>query len=716
MTELGLIVGIDVVGLMLALLMWRGVSARDPGPATIRRLSGALERAARAFLNQGLRSLAASSALLLAIAVALSTSPRAASTAVTRPEAAFWTGAGLCLGALGGAICNYVSSLVAARGSARTAVASGSSVDAALSVGMRAAGSAALLGEALSSLSVVGLFAFIYAIKGGFSRPSEQALPLAAEVVSLLPSFALGAAFSALLLQRAGGTFHAASSVGSDQAGERDAGLEHDDPRNPAVISELVGDHVGASATRNLDAFASAGVANVAALTVGAALAASAPSSDPLALLVLPLVVRAFGAIASAFGVLVVRGDEVSSLSGAFLRGYAATALIALAGIAGISYWLLAEHFVAACAAGALGLLSALIAPHTLALRLGRRAQTVRDTSDSLRLGAGALLAAGLSAGFETILLPVSILAGAAAACVSIGAHSGMTSGVEVCFLVFSGAALSVAPFVLSIATLSSIADGARGIAAMSNADGDLKRRSARLDDAGFIGGAVARRYAVCSGALSSLLMAWAITAHDHSASQLGARAVPALAWCGAIGGAVVLGYAGSVARAALRGAREVSAEVERQLRGFPRAHGTAQIPVDYTPSYKSCVELSSVVARRRALPDALGYLSTPVLLAILLRLLFRASASELLRGGLTWFVVVASLTGLTTVLAADAARATLGHVRRVNRGRELSGAWSASITADAWSDVFGNAAAPALQLLVKATAAAALIIAPFSI
>ena len=70
-------------------------------------------------------------------------------------------------------------------------------------------------------------------------------------------------------MQRGGGAFHAAGGVGADQAGERDAGLDHDDPRNPAVVAELVGDHVGASATRSVDGFASASVANVAALMIG---------------------------------------------------------------------------------------------------------------------------------------------------------------------------------------------------------------------------------------------------------------------------------------------------------------------------------------------------------------------------------------------------------------------------------------------------------------
>ncbi len=313
-------------------------------------------------------------------------------------------------------------------------------------------------------------------------------------------------------MQRVGGAFHAASGVGSDQAGERDAGLEHDDARNPAVVAELVGDHVGASATRIVDGFASARVANTAALIIGAALSAAVPGGDPLLLLALPLVLRAFGVIASAFGLFLVRSDEVSSLSHALLRGYLSTAVIALVGLAGTTFWLLGEHFLPVFAAGALGLVSVLLAAHSLAFRLGRRSTTIRDANDGLRIGAGAMIAAGLGAGLETALVargdPRRSGAGQRPHR-RAERHAGRRRAVP------AGrsrvAALSVAPYVLSVATLGSIADGARGVAAMSNADGELRRRSARLDDASFLGAAVARQYAILSGALSTLLIAWAI-------------------------------------------------------------------------------------------------------------------------------------------------------------------------------------------------------------
>jgi K(+)-stimulated pyrophosphate-energized sodium pump len=715
-TELGLIVGIDVVGLALALLMWRQVAVRDAGPPAIRRLGSALERAARAFLWQELRLISAATFVLVLLAAGVGATLGDALGTLTRLEAVFWTVAGLCLGVFGASLSGYVGTVLAVRGSVRSAAAAATSVDAALSTAMRAAGAAALFGETLSALGVSALFGLIYAIKGGFALPSDQSLPLASHAVLLMPSFALGAAAAALVMQRGGGAFHAASGVGADQAGERDAGLDHDDARNPAVVAELVGDHVGASATRIIDGFASSSVANAAALIIGAALAVAAPGGDPLLFLALPLVVRAFGVIASAFGVFLVRSDEVSNLSFALLRGYLSTAAIALVGLAGTTFWLLGEHFLPVCGAGALGLVSVLVAAHTLALRLGRRSSAIRDANDGLRIGGGALIAASLGAGLETALLPVAVLGAAALVSARIGAQSGLPGGVSLCLLVFALTALSVAPYVLSVATLGSIADGARGVANMSNADSELRRRCARLDDAAFLSSAVARHYAAFSGALSSLLIAWAIAGQAHSggAGTPGAAESSALAWCGALGAAVVLAYAGSVARAAARGAREVSAEVERQLRGFPREHGVAQIPLDYTPSYKSCVELTSAISLRRALIPIAGGLAAPLALGVALRLLFRSLAPELMTQGLTWFVVVAALTGLTAALSFDAARATLGSVRRANRVRDGASAFTTAITADALSDIFGNAAAPALQLLVKATGAAALIVTPF--
>ena len=151
MIELGLVVGIDVVGLLLALLMWRGVSVRDAGPAPLRRLGSALERAARAFLWQEYRLIGIAIGALLLPTVVVGATMDIGAGPVSRLAVAFWGAAGVCLGAPAGTVTGFVATVLALRGSVRAAAATSEGVDAALSIAMRAAGAASLLGETLSA-------------------------------------------------------------------------------------------------------------------------------------------------------------------------------------------------------------------------------------------------------------------------------------------------------------------------------------------------------------------------------------------------------------------------------------------------------------------------------------------------------------------------------------------------------------------------------------
>jgi len=246
--------------------------------------------------------------------------------------------------------------------------------------------------------------------------------------------------------------------------------------------------------------------------------------------------------------------------------------------------------------------------------------------------------------------------------------------------------------------------------------DADAERRTSRLDDAGFSAAAVAQTYLIVVGCLSALMAAAALplvsSAHSGVAGVLDASK-PVVAWSGALGAAVVLAYAGAAVRTSMRGARGVALEVERQLRGFPRERGLAQVPHDYTPSYRSCIDLTSRAALGRVIPAVASVLLLPAALAGLLSLLYHSHAPGLASQALGAFVVVAALTGLGAALAVDGARAVLGAARRANP-RTTSSGFAASVSGDAVADVLGNAAGPAAHMLVKAVALTALAIIPF--
>lgn len=722
MTEIGLILGINIAGLAFAISLARWLSARDPGTAEMRRLAGAVQRAAESFLWREYRLVAAGAVGLAALVFAMQ-------AGLTRPggplggvESGFWAVLGLLFGAGMACVTAYASAELAARASVRTLAAARVSLDRALGIATRAGGAAGLLVESLSVLSIGALFGLVFAMKGGFHLPPAQAAPLALHIAMLLPGFGFGAVAAALVIQRAGATYHVGSDVGGDLAGERDAGLEHDDTRNPAVVAELVGDHVGLAATRTVDLFVSATVANVTAVIVAAALYAAHHTefAGMLALVTLPLVARAFGVIASGFGVMVVRADDAHSPAHALWRGHITTAVVALAGLAGATIWLLGERFwFPFFAAGTVGVLAAAAVAHAARFRIERRFNALRDVLESLRVGGAAAVAQGLGVGLQAAALPALVVGAAMAGAWQLGAATHLVSGGLLGGLTALMGMLAIGPYVLAIGSFGPIADNARGILAMSpgSAVGDAERRTGRLDDAGFSAVAVAQTYLIIVGCLSALLAAAALPLISKAGSGFAGLldpAQPVVAWSGALGAAVVLAYAGAAVRAAMRGARGVALEVERQLRGFPRERGLAQVPRDYTPSYRSCIDLTARAALGRVIPTVAVALLVPAALAGSLSLIYHGRVPGLALQALAAFVVVAALTGLGAALAVDGARAALNAARRANRPRTTSSGFAASVSGDAIADVLGNAAGPAAHLFVKAAALTALAIVPF--
>jgi Na+/H+-translocating membrane pyrophosphatase len=711
--EFGLILGIDIAGLAFALLLGRSLGLGDAGSPAMRRLAGAIERAARAFLWREYRLVAVAAGVLVVGAIALNTATGPRPGALPRLENAFWTVVGVIAGAALASLTAHVATLFSLRSSVRAAAAANISMDKCLSGAMRASGAGSLVGETLSALGVASLFGAVYAVKGGFALPQAQSLELLARVVWLLPGFLVGAASAALIIQRGGGTYHAAAGIGADHAGERDAGLEHDDPKNPAVLSELVGDHVGAVATRAVDAFVSGTAANIAALVLGASMIRDA-ESNALALILLPLVVRAFGVIGSAFGMMLVRTNEAGSVAGALFRGYLSTVSVTLVGTAGTLFWVLGERWgslTVACAAIAVAVGGAACA---LKFRLSRRSFVLTDASDSLRVDGGTAASAALGAGLQTVVLPMCLLAGAGLLAMRAGSGSDFRGAEAISLLTWTTTVLACSPYALAVGALGPSVDTARAIAAMTDSGGDAKRRIARVDDSGFIGSAVARQYLSLSSALSTLLAALALEHLTETALPSNYAASTSVVWCAALGACLVLAYSGGVARSATRVAREIAAEVERQLRGFPREHGVAKVPSDYTPSYKTCIDLAASASLKKLLAPALQSLLAPFALGFALKVLYRSTEPRLAISSLMWFVAASSITALGATLSVDATRTALGLVRRANRSREAAGGFGASISADALGDVFGNSAGPAAQLLVKATAGAALVLAPF--
>ncbi len=728
MTELGLILFINLAGLGFALFLARWLNARESGSAEIRRLGTAVDRAATSFLWSEYRQVAIIVAgVALTVLTVYGYLPRPGAT-LGGFEAAFWLAMGLILGAVCTCFVAHFAARLALHSSLRTIAAAGVSLDRAMTISVRAGGAVGLVVEALGVLGVVALFTLIYGMNGGFAASGVDAR-LAFEIATLLPGFALGTAAAALVLQRGGSIYHAAGDAGGDLTGEAGLGLNHDDPRNPAAVVDLVGDQVGSTAARSADLFVCTTVANVAAIAVGVALL----GQQGLSLLALPLVIRAFGSIASAFGIMVVRTDEVQHPIYALWRGHATTLVVVLGGLAGAAIWLLPDHWWPLFSAGLLGVLVLAAASHFAQHRTARRFSPLRDVLDALRVGDTAAVAQGLAIGLQSAALPTL----GVGLCMVAAWHFGQSSGVEhggtLGVLTCLMAMLASSAYVLGIGIVGPITDSARGVLAMSHGEPDeaLQRRATRLDEAGFIANAFARTYLIIVGCMAAILAALTL---PHLSSALGAGAegvaaapdlvvpelvspdmsLPVLAYSGALGAALLFAYAGNAMRAANRGVRAVAQEVDRQLKGFPRERGVLRVPADYAPSYRACIEAAGRASVSKGAIPVLAALALPPVLGIGLSVMYRAGQPGLALRGLSAFVVVAAATGLSAALAVDGTKTALGAARRFGRPRELGVSSGASVNADAVADLLGNAAGPAAHLFVKTAAISSLAIAPF--
>jgi K(+)-stimulated pyrophosphate-energized sodium pump len=710
-TEFALILAIQVAALAYSLVAGRGVLALGVSSGRLRRLSSALERATASFSARQGRVLAGAAAALSALLFALHVE-RGDSGGLSRIPAGISAGFGLAAGA---GLCWLAarSALRLGVGAAvQTTVAAARGLDRALQVAIRAGGAASLACEALSGLGLIGVFGVVFALLGGTTLSAKAGMALALDVTCVLASFPLGAALTALICQRSGGLYQAAADIGGDVASEQRFGLSRDDPRSPTLVGELSGSHVGEAATRAALLFVTAATSHVALLALGLA-SASRDASPSVALLLLPFVVRAFFVLASAFGCAVVRTEEMTSPSSAILRGYLSTSIIGLAGLCGACLWLAKEHFFTLFLAGLAGTLCAWFLALPVWARLLRPAGGVRETAEALRIGGGSAAVMSLGGALQATLLPILSVGLAATLSYQLGEHSGMSAGPVWTSLVTWAALIGSAPFAFAASSVATLADGAPGIAALTGADSEAQRRMLRLDETQSIATS-ARAQLIAVATAAALLAALAIPALAREQLRVSIGLFePIVTWSGALGAALVLAYAGSSARRAVRGGRDIASEVDRQLRKFPREHGISLIPSDFSPSYKTCVDLCARLAFAHLGPKAVGALALPAALALGLRLVYGGAEHARAIEGLMSCVLFSALAGFTAALAFDIARATLSSVCRAARSQAATDPLPA-IAGDGVADLFGHAAGPAAQALLMGTAALCLAVAPF--
>ena len=692
------------IGLLVAYLLTRSIFRKDTGTPAMEAIGDAIREGAMAYLARQYKTIAIISVILgIVIAIGI------------RWE----VGVAFLLGAFFSALSGYIGMYVSVRTNIRTASGARRSLNEALQISFRGGAVSGISVVALSLLGVAGIF-FMYAlfivptpdpssIPTGYTVDSWQVV----ETLNLAVGYAFGASFAALFAQLGGGIYTKAADVGADLVGKVEAGIPEDDPRNPAVIADLVGDNVGDCAGRGADLFESTAAENIGAMILGAAIFGI---TGRIEWVFFPLVVRAFGLLASLVGIMIVKlRNEDEEPMKALNRGYYVSALLGAIGFYIITESMLHAWQFFAC--GLIGIILSIVIVYITQYYTAGEYRPVREIAKASETGAATNIITGFSIGLETTAAPIIAIAvallgsyalGQDAASLVIGASA--TANDRFIFGLFGTAVatmgmLATAAFVLAMDTFGPITDNAGGIVEMSDQPDDIRRRTDKLDAVGNTTKALTKGYAMGSAALAAFLLFAAFfqeVAVKQNKPLIDVFQVnianPPVFVAGMIGAMLVFLFASLAIRAVGKAAYDMINEVRRQFREHPGIlAGTEK------PDYALCVDISTKGALKAMILPGILPVVVPVALGLTMRYLYPGDTAVQAVGA---FLMIGTIAGIlmATVLnngggAWDNAKK---YIETGHHGGKKSPAHAAAVVGDTVGDPFKDTAGPSLHVLVK--------------
>jgi len=721
--ELNLILGISVFGLLFALYLMRNVLARDTGNPKMREISNAIKSGAEAFLRRQNRTILYLALLLAALIYILYAFVRAHSEhdPVGPGELALWTTLSFILGALCSVAAGYMGMWVAIRSNIRTAAGATKDMNSALQPALRGGAVSGFFVVAMSLLGVAGLFAIVQAA-GVTADPTK--IPL------LIVGYGFGASFVALFAQLGGGIYTKAADVGADLVGKVEAGIPEDDPRNPAVIADLVGDNVGDCAGRGADLFESTAAENIGAMILAAGLYsanAAVFTSGGLTLigvLLFPLVARAFGIIASMVGILTVRTKDTEDPMKALNRGYMVTAILVIIGFYIASRWLLGDaYYLNFFFCGIIGVLTSVAFVLITQYYTEYRYRPVQEIAKSSLTGPATNIISGLAVGMESTGLPVLVIGTAIVAAYFLGENSGLQHAGLFGTAVATMGMLGSAAYILAMDTFGPITDNAGGIVEMSQQPKEIRDRTDRLDSVGNTTKALTKGYAVGSAALAAFLLfsAYLDEVKVYMPSFSGSINLnkPEV-FVGAMFGSVLIFIFSSLAiRAVGRAAYSIINNVREQFKNNPGImQGTAK------PDYGQCVDIATKAALKEMVVPGLLVVGLPVVVGLVFKQLFLATGSPVtgatgaeVVGGL---LMIGTVVGILMALFMNNGGGAWDNAKKFIETGAYGGKGSdphkASVVGDTVGDPFKDTAGPSLHVVIKLLSTITLVLAPLFI
>jgi K(+)-stimulated pyrophosphate-energized sodium pump len=736
---------------LFALWLAYDVLRRDTGTAAMQEIAGMIFEGAMAFLARQYRTIGIL-AVVTSVAVAVIVGSISEGVkpiilegglvgfgqenAVGQWEEGILTGIAFIVGAACSGIAGYIGMFIAVRSNVRTAAAAQKSLRDAITVSLRGGAVSGFLVVALSLIGVSSIF-FIY------SKVLDNPYAI---TPFLIVGFGFGASFVALFAQLGGGIYTKAADVGADLVGKVEAGIPEDDPRNAAVVADLVGDNVGDCAGRGADLFESMSAENIGAMILGVAIYTV---TRDIEWIMFPLVLRSFGIIATMAGLISVpffassdpksKQDPMQPLN----FGYFVVSALSIAGLFLATKLMLGDEWYWFFFCGITGIATGIAFVYITQYYTSGSWRPVKEIAEASRTGPATNVIIGTAVGFETTAMTAISIGLALIVSFALGSQAevneaipSFTTGIFGTAVATMGMLMSAA-YILSMDTFGPITDNAGGINEMAGAPSEARDITDKLDAVGNTTKALTKGYAVASAGLAAFLLFSAYL--DKVKERLGIPLTSELpidlanvdVFVGGLLGVMLVFLFSSLAiRAVGNAGGAIIEEVRRQFREDPGIMaGTSR------PDYHRAVDITAKAALREMILPGILAVGLPVAVGLIFR--YTRDSSVIVNGveyedasgwlAVAGVLIIGTIGGILMATVLNNGGGAWDNAKKYIESGELkdekgnvlgkgSEAHKAAVVGDTIGDPFKDTAGPSLHVLIKLLATITLVLAPLFI
>lgn len=669
-----------VAALVYALILAKRVTGESEGTDVMKEIAEAIRKGADAYLARQYKGVAVFFVIMVAVLGVLS----------FLGYVNMFVPIAFLTGGVFSALSGFFGMKIATAANSRTAFAAQHSLNKALKVAFSAG---SVMGFTVVGLGMLDTSVWYYILRAVYGNDAVM-------ISSAMVTFGMGASAMALFARVGGGIFTKAADVGADLVGKVEAGIPEDDPRNPAVIADNVGDNVGDVAGMGADLYESYAGARLSAC----ALAVSAGFGFQG--IMIPMVLCAIGIFASIFGTFFVKTTENASqkqLLNSLRKGTYISGIVTAIAAFALIYFVLGMEYIGLYAAILSGLLAGILIGYFTEYYTSDTYKPTRMLAETSKTGPATLIIDGLGLGMMSTAIPVVIIS--ISVLVSFYASGGAANYELGLFGIALSAVGMLSTLGITLATdaYGPVADNAGGIAEMAGLSPEVRERTDALDSLGNTTAATGKGFAIGSAALTALALIAAymdavkLLDPSFSAGDLSILN-PSVLVGTFIGGMLPFVFAALTMQAVGRAAQSIVNEVRRQFKEIPGImEGTAK------PDYAACVDLCTKAAQSEMILPAVITVLAPIVIGFILGV-----------KGVTGMLAGSTVTGFALAVMMSNSGGAWDNAKKYIEAGNLGGKGSdchkAAVVGDTVGDPFKDTSGPSINILIKLLSVVAIV------